>query len=150
MALLKSANPTPGETSLVALLASLESSLHAETFVFSTLPASWTIPASLHFQMSFREAEGLTLIVTQTEATSHHLDFVFPCRMITLNIHSSLEAVGFIAFIAGRLTEKGIGVNPVSGFYHDHLFVPSGREDETMKLLRDISDEAQRDVGKPS
>lgn len=97
--------------------------------------------------MSFREAEGQTLIMTKTEAMLHHLDFVFPCRMITLNVHSSLEAVGFIAFIAGKLTEKGISVNPVSGFHHDHLFVPVGREDEALQILKDISNEAQRDVG---
>lgn len=95
--------------------------------------------------MIFREAEGLTLILTFTEAASNSLEFVFPCRMITLNVHSSLEAVGLIAFIAARLTEKGISVNPVSGFFHDHLFVPNGREDETLKILQDISIEAQEE-----
>jgi hypothetical protein len=28
-----------------------------------------------------------------------------------------------------------ISVNPVSGFYHDHLFVPVDRAEEAMRLL---------------
>jgi hypothetical protein len=42
--------------------------------------------------------------------------------MITLNVYSSLEAVGFIAAVGAKLNK--IGVNPVSGFFHDHCFVP--------------------------
>jgi hypothetical protein len=63
--------------------------------------------------------------------------------MITLNIHSSLEAVGFMAKISAKLTEKGIGVNPVSGFWHDHCFVPVGREREAMKALEELVREAK-------
>ena len=57
--------------------------------------------------------------------------------MITLNIHSALDAVGFIAKIASRLAELDMGVNPVAGFYHDHLFIPVKRaEDAMMELSR--------------
>lgn len=59
--------------------------------------------------------------------------------MITLNVHSSLEAVGFIAVVAQRLKEIGVGVNPVSGFFHDHLFVPPGREEEVSNALRELA-----------
>jgi hypothetical protein len=55
--------------------------------------------------------------------------------MITLNVHSSLEAVGFIARVATELAKHGMGVNPVSGFYHDHLFVPEGRERDALEIL---------------
>lgn len=61
--------------------------------------------------------------------------------MITLTVHSSLEAVGFIATIATRLAEHGMGVNPVSGFFHDHLFVPDGRETEAMTILASIAED---------
>lgn len=135
-----------GEKSLAALLASLKVSLHPETFVFSTVSSSAELPSSLQAQMSFRENEGLTIITTQTAAELHHLKCVFPCRMITLDVHSSLEAVGFIAFVAGKLSEKGIAVNPVSGFYHDHLFVPYGTIDKVTEILQNISAEARRDL----
>ena len=59
--------------------------------------------------------------------------------MITLNIHSSLEAVGFLAAITTRLAAAGMGVNPVSAFYHDHLFVPAERAEEAMELLRQLA-----------
>lgn len=62
--------------------------------------------------------------------------------MITLNVHSSLEAVGFLAVIASRLAGKGMGVNPVSGFFHDHLFVPVGREEEALAVLEAVAVEA--------
>jgi len=55
--------------------------------------------------------------------------------MITLNIHSSLDAVGFMARIATELAKHDMGVNPVSGFYHDHLFVPDGREEDALRVL---------------
>lgn len=63
--------------------------------------------------------------------------------MITLDVHSSLAAAGFIAAIATRLKSSQIGVNPVSGYYHDHLFVPVGREMEALDILRDMADEAK-------
>ena len=56
--------------------------------------------------------------------------------MITLNIHSALDAVGFIAAVTTELARHNIGVNPVSGFYHDHLFVPADRADEAMTALK--------------
>jgi hypothetical protein len=66
--------------------------------------------------------------------------------MITLNVHSSLEAVGFMAAVSAKLTEHGIGVNPVSGYHHDHCFVPLGKEQQAMKVLEELATEAQKQV----
>jgi hypothetical protein len=54
-----------------------------------------------------------------------------------LTVHSSLEAVGFLAAITARLAETGISVNVVSAFYHDHLFVPHDRADEALARIFD-------------
>lgn len=58
--------------------------------------------------------------------------------MITLSIHSSLDAVGFIAAVAGKLAQHGISVNPISAYYHDDLFVPSETADRAMKVLAEF------------
>lgn len=70
------------------------------------------------------------------------MDYFFPCRMITLNVTSSLEAVGFMAVIATELSKRGMGVNPVSGFYHDHLFVAVGNEVEAVEALTALAKDA--------
>ncbi|WP_292127622.1 ACT domain-containing protein, partial [Mesorhizobium sp.] len=59
-----------------------------------------------------------------------------------LDIHSSLDAVGFLAAITTRLAAAGMGVNPVSAFYHDHLFVPAERAEEALGLLRQLAAES--------
>ena len=88
--------------------------------------------------MLFQEREGFTVITTLQAAQEHGLHHLFSCRMITCEVHSSLEAVGFMAVISGLLAMKGIATNPVSGFFHDHLFVPVGREEEAMDALKTL------------
>ncbi|KAH7330359.1 hypothetical protein BKA65DRAFT_554344 [Rhexocercosporidium sp. MPI-PUGE-AT-0058] len=90
------------------------------------------------------QAEGLTVITTEESAIAQKLKYIFPSKMITLDIHSSLEAVGFMAAISAKLTESGIGVNPVSGFFHDHCFVPLGKEQEALKALDTLARESRR------
>ena len=128
-----------GETDLETLLRALSPVLIKGVFVFATIKEG-PVPASLTPRMVFHEAEGITLILDRTEATAQGLSYDFPCRMITLNIHSSLDAVGFLARITAELAKKNMGVNPVSAFYHDHLFVPEGRAGEAMTVLRQIAD----------
>ena len=130
-----------GESSLAALLATLYTTLHPSTFVFSTFPPSSPPPVPLKdlAQLVFNEAEGTTLITTLQDAESHGVKgYSFPCRMITCEVHSSLEAVGFMAVIATRLAQKGMSVNPVSGFFHDHLFVPLGKEEQALDCLEEL------------
>jgi len=127
-----------GETNLDALIRSMSAELVEGVYVFVTA-APADIPAGLAPRMVFQEAEGTTLIVLKSEAEAAGLAYEFPCRMITLNIHSSLEAVGFMARIATELARHDMGVNPVSGFFHDHLFVPDGREDDAVAALEKMA-----------
>lgn len=124
-----------GETDLGKLLAGMRASLAPDTFVFATLPPREPIPAGLDPLMMFREREGTTLILTEAAAAEAGIAAGFRCRQITLEIHSALEAVGFIAAIAAHLAAAGMGVNPVAGYYHDHLFVPADRAEDAMTLL---------------
>lgn len=117
---------------LPTLLASMTPTIAPETYVFVSVSQ---VPSLLRPLMTFREGERITLILTQAEAEAANLPYLFESRMITLNVHSALEAVGFLAEITTRLAAAGIAVNPVSAFYHDHLFVPAARARDTMTIL---------------
>lgn len=109
-----------GETDLGKLLKSARPVLHPDEFVFCSVDDA----AGIDALCTFREPEGVTVICPRSEAERRALPFTFRCRMITLSVQSSLEAVGFLAAIAAELTRQGIAVNAVSAYYHDHLFVP--------------------------
>ncbi len=136
----------PGEKSLAKLLQTLTTTLHDPTFVFATLKNDSQLPPLPEIRLLFRESEGITVIVDIEYAKSNCLEYFFPCKMITLNVTSSLEAVGFMAVIATRLAAKDMGVNPVSGFYHDHIFVPVGREQEAVSSLRELAEEKRNEL----
>ena len=112
-------------------------------FVFCSIPEDEKIPATIQPVHIFREREGTAFIIRREEAEAAGLPYQFASRMITLTVHSSLEAVGFLAAITSRLAEAGISVNAVSAFYHDHLFVPEHRADEALHHLQNVSKQAQ-------
>lgn len=138
MSTLDTGTTASGETELDVLIRSMQPVLHNDTYVFATVDPTYNCEA-LSPVMSFKEPEGLTLILGQLEANEAGIDYEFPCRMITLNIHSSLDAVGFLARITAHLAQQQMGVNPVSGFYHDHLFVPADRAQEALQALLALS-----------
>ncbi|MDG4893255.1 ACT domain-containing protein [Mesorhizobium sp. WSM4976] len=131
-----------GETDLQKLLASMTPRLYPDVYVFATLPPSAVLPEGVEPVMRFIEREGTTLILAESQAKAAGLAGTFRCRMITLDIHSSLEAVGFLAAITAKLATAGMGVNPVSAFYHDHLFVPAERAEEATAMLRALAAES--------
>lgn len=134
-----------GKTNLSYLLASMNPALRDETFVFITIKPGAPIP-DIAAVMQFNEVEGITLIAPLEVAKKAGLSYEFPCRMITLNIHSSLEAVGFLDVITTHLAKLNIGVNPVSGFYHDHLFIPANRAEDVMVSLSVLSQKYRDEV----
>jgi uncharacterized protein len=127
-----------GEHDLAALLRGMKPKIQPGIFVFCTIANDAKLPAITPL-LTFREPEGTTLVIPRAEAERIGLDYQFPSRLITLTIHSSLEAIGFLAAITAHLAGAGIGVNAVSAFYHDHLFVPEPRADEALRLLQDLS-----------
>ncbi|HEY9037956.1 MAG TPA: ACT domain-containing protein [Roseovarius sp.] len=124
------------------LLSGMAPVLDGATYVFVTLPDR-DIPPGLTPRMMMQEGEGTTVVITQDAAMAAGLPYEFPCRMITLNVHSALDAVGFLAKVTTRLAGLGMGVNPVAGFYHDHLFVPLDRADDAMTALGEMVREAR-------
>ena len=129
-----------GKRDIQVLLRDMRPQLRPGTFVFCTIPPNESIPATINPLLTFREQEGTTLVVLRGEAEAAGLRYAFASRLISLTVHSALDAVGFLAAITARLAEAGISVNAVSAFHHDHLFVPADRADEAMMLLQEMSD----------
>jgi hypothetical protein len=125
-----------GEADLSLLLAGMNPVLAAEEFVFCSF--SKTVPPELTPLCSFREPEGTTAIVPREAARRAGVPYIFPCRMISLTIHSALTAVGLLAAISGKLAARGISINAVSAYYHDHMFVPIERAEEAMAVLQGL------------
>ena len=136
-----------GETNLRTLLRNMRPALHGEAFGFFSLPEAAAAPLLPRAQGSFREPEGVTLILPVQTAMAHGLRPEAEWALITLTVHSSLEAVGFLAALSAALAAAGISLNAVSACYHDHLFVPWDRRLEALALLEGLA--GDRPPGKP-
>jgi hypothetical protein len=133
-----------GLTDLTAILATLDPELLPKEYVFASLPG--VKPADVaHLEPigSFQEAEGLTVVLTLEAAVEHAIGFDLTLRCITLHVHSDLAAVGLTAVFATRLAEEGISANVVSGFFHDHIFVPAMDADRALGALRSLQSSAR-------
>ncbi|PSB12180.1 transporter [Pleurocapsa sp. CCALA 161] len=128
-----------GETSLSKLLQCMQPILSPGEYVFSCLGDQDNRYSQLNPLGQFRESEGITLILEREQADAANLSYSSIFSMITLSIHSSLEAVGFLAAITSKLAEHDISVNPISAYYHDHLFIPVARTSEAIMLLQEFS-----------
>ena len=127
-----------GETALATLLRSMSPHLNDGDYVFCTLP-DHDIPAGCEVIGSFREQEGLTLILERQQAEHAGLAFDYVAAWITLNVHSALEAVGLTAAFASALGKAGISCNVIAGYYHDHLFVGRADAERAMHVLRQLA-----------
>ena len=92
---------------------------------------------------SFREEEGLSLILPVAEADRLGLAYETPMKQITLMVFSSLEGVGLTAAVAKALAREDIPANVVAATQHDHVFVPSDMADKAMQALRKLQEKAR-------
>jgi hypothetical protein len=92
---------------------------------------------------SFVEAEGLTLIMpSEYEALPEGTPKSGPQRMITLECHSSLEAVGLTYRVSQRLASLEISCNVVAAYFHDHIFVSVDKAEQAVEALRALQAES--------
>jgi hypothetical protein len=117
----------------------MEPALSGNEYVFVSMEESLIEDLKDDALLIFREKEGTTLILEKSLADSNGLEYLATWAMITLSIHSDLEAVGFIAKISNELAKDGISVNVVSAYFHDHLFVPFEDGQEALEVLQALS-----------
>nr|WP_298792036.1 ACT domain-containing protein [uncultured Allomuricauda sp.] len=123
-----------GETDLSTILSKMQPVLNEGDYVFVSADDSYSIDFSQVHGM-FREKEGTTLILKKEKADDFALEYGYVASCITLNIHSSLEAVGFTAAISNALANNGISCNVVAAYYHDHIFVDKQDAADAMQIL---------------
>lgn len=127
-----------GETNLNELLKTMHPTLNDGDYVFCLMPAAQIIDPSLIIG-SFKEKEGLTVILDKNIADSLHLKYSYIAAWITLTVHSSLEAVGLTAAFSNALAKAGISCNVVAAYYHDNIFVAKQDAEKAMQVLEELT-----------
>lgn len=115
--------------------------LHEGEFVFCTVD-SIQRAATLTPLGMFQEQEAVTVILHREQADKAALPYSVICAWITLNVHSSLEAVGLTAAVSKTLAAADISCNVVAAYYHDHIFIPTKDAQQAMNELLKITKQA--------
>jgi len=124
-----------GETDLQSLFKQMQPVLDDEQMVFCSLPTDEAEKYLTSCQGYYREQEGVSLILDKRQADLDNLTYGPVFRRISLMVHSSLEAVGFLSRITEILAAQGISVNVVSGYFHDHLYINVKEAENAVMIL---------------
>lgn len=127
-----------GETNLSKLLKRMNPQLHKGAYVFTTVKNIDQIKG-LDTICEFRESEGVSIVIEKQKADELNLPYEYVASWITLQIHSSLDAVGLTALFSTELAKHNISCNVIAAYYHDHIFVDQKDADKAMRVLRDLS-----------
>ncbi len=85
------------------------------------------------------ESEGMTVVITKIVADKHKLSYKTIFHKITLEVHSSLEAVGLTATISSALASRNIPANVVAGYYQNHIFISKDKADLALRTLEGLT-----------
>ena len=136
----------PPVDDLPTLLRSMQPVLHAGVYAFASVPPDTDLSRLVPLA-TFREAEGVTVIVDAEVADRAGLDVAFRAAWITLTVHSDLAAVGLTAAVARALAEIGVSCNVIAAVYHDHMFVPVADADRALARLVALQSDSDTAVG---
>ena len=127
-----------GETNLQQLIKNASPFLNEGEFVFCAI-LEGTVIDWQNAVAVFREKEAVTLVVRRSFADELNLQYESIFSWITLQVHSSLEAVGLTAAFSTALAHAGISCNVIAAYYHDHIFVPQQEAERAMHVLQHLN-----------
>ena len=112
----------------------------------SQRPGSWCLVSGIALSDDVEvaamvtEAEGMTSVISATDAMRMDLEPEFIAAWLTLNVDSALDAVGLTAAVSSALAADGIPCNVLAGYHHDHLLVPVESAERAIAILSDLSE----------
>lgn len=128
-----------GEISLKNILKNLNPALNEGKYVYCTVNDIDTIPMS-KILFLFKETESVTIVLKKEDAEALNLDFSYIASWITLEVHSSLSAVGLTAKFSQALSDAGISCNVVAAYFHDHIFVDEKDAAKAIEVLNALKE----------
>lgn len=126
-----------GEKNLSILLNEMQPELHSGEYVFCTV-SDVEIPFDKVIA-TFKESEGITVVLKKEYADALVYTYTYVAAWITLEVHSSLSAVGLTGAISMALSKANISCNVMPGYYHDHIFVEQQLAKKALQVLQDVS-----------
>lgn len=126
-----------GEINLNAILKNLNPVLNEGKYVYLKIDSVEDVPFS-KILFLFKEKEGITVVVEKQTAEDLNRSFSYIASWITLEVHSSLAAVGLTAAFSQALGNAGISCNVVAAYFHDHIFVDEKDTAKAMEVLLEL------------
>ena len=127
----------PGEKNLESLIKHMSPCLNDGEYVFCHVINNSKINRE-DLICEFKEKEGYTIVIEKSKADLYHLSYSYTAAWITLEIHSSLEAIGLTAKFSTELAKNNISCNVIAGYYHDHIFVAIQDGAKALKVLKQM------------
>jgi hypothetical protein len=139
-----------GETDLGIMLATLTVSRRdGVRHVVNLSAEEWSdcvdkgdVPSGVDAVITEPGERTVTVVCTGDELAARGWRSAFAAVWLTLDVHSSLLAVGLTAAVSTALARAGIPANMIAGFHHDHILVPEDRADEAVSCLRRLAQES--------
>jgi hypothetical protein len=136
----KSLNFMEGEINLNTILENLNPVLNAGEYVFTKVDSIDHIAFS-KILFLFKEKEGITVVLEKRFAEELNLTFSYIASWITLEVHSSLAAVGLTAAFSRALGNANISCNVVAAYLHDHIFIDKNDALKAIEVLLKLKQE---------
>ena len=127
-----------GESDLNKLIKGLSPKLNDGEYVFTSIKNIELLNTS-EVICTFKEKEGLTLVLERSRADQLGLKYNFIASWIALEVHSSLNAVGLTSLVTTELANNEISCNVIAGYYHDHIFVSTKDSLKALEILNYLS-----------